>query len=71
MTPVAPEPDFATRIWRWLDTVRDAHASLNPTEVATLPKVTGSAEELLRAADMAIYKVKAVGKDGIHVTEER
>ena len=39
--------------------------------VATLPKVTGSAEELLRAADMAMYKVKAGGKDGIHVTEER
>jgi diguanylate cyclase (GGDEF)-like protein len=39
--------------------------------VATLPEVTGSAEELLRAADMAMYKVKAGGKDGIHVTEER
>lgn len=39
--------------------------------VVTLPKVTGSAEELLRAADMAMYRVKAGGKDGIHVTEER
>jgi diguanylate cyclase (GGDEF)-like protein len=35
--------------------------------VATLPKAAESAEELLRAADIAMYKVKAAGKDGIHV----
>lgn len=35
--------------------------------VATLPDVAGSAEELLQAADMAMYRVKAAGKDGIHV----
>jgi diguanylate cyclase (GGDEF)-like protein len=35
--------------------------------VATLPDVAMSAEELLRAADMAMYKVKASGKDGIHI----
>jgi diguanylate cyclase (GGDEF)-like protein len=35
--------------------------------VATLPDVAASAEELLRAADMAMYAVKAAGKDGIHV----
>jgi diguanylate cyclase (GGDEF)-like protein len=35
--------------------------------VATLPDVAASAEELLRAADMAMYQVKAVGKDGIHL----
>ena len=35
--------------------------------VATLPDVAGSAEELLRAADMAMYRVKAAGKDGIHI----
>ena len=35
--------------------------------VATLPDAAGSAEELLRAADTAMYKVKAAGKDGIHV----
>jgi len=35
--------------------------------VATLPDVANSAEELLRAADMAMYKVKASGKDGIHI----
>jgi diguanylate cyclase (GGDEF)-like protein len=35
--------------------------------VATLPEVAQSAEELLRVADMAMYRVKAAGKDGIHV----
>lgn len=35
--------------------------------VATLPDVAGSAEELLRAADTAMYKVKASGKNGIHI----
>jgi diguanylate cyclase (GGDEF)-like protein len=35
--------------------------------VATLPDVAASAEELLRAADTAMYKVKASGKDGIDV----
>jgi diguanylate cyclase (GGDEF)-like protein len=39
--------------------------------VATLPDAAGSAEELLRAADMAMYKVKAAGKDGIYVAEEQ
>jgi diguanylate cyclase (GGDEF)-like protein len=33
--------------------------------VSTLPDVAGTAEELLRAADKAMYKVKASGKDGI------
>ncbi len=35
--------------------------------VATLPEAAESAEELLRAADIAMYKVKAAGKDGYHV----
>jgi diguanylate cyclase (GGDEF)-like protein len=35
--------------------------------VATLTDGAGSAEELLRAADTAMYKVKASGKDGIHL----
>ena len=35
--------------------------------IATLPEVAESAEDLLRAADIAMYKVKAAGKDGIHV----
>jgi diguanylate cyclase (GGDEF)-like protein len=39
--------------------------------VATLPDVAGSAEELLRAADVAMYRVKSGGKDGIHVAEEQ
>jgi len=38
--------------------------------VATLPEVAGSAEELIRAADVAMYQVKAAGKDGIHVAQE-
>jgi diguanylate cyclase (GGDEF)-like protein len=37
--------------------------------VATLPNVSGSAEDLLKAADLAMYKVKNSGKNGIHVAE--
>ena len=35
--------------------------------VATLPDAAQTAEELLQAADTAMYKVKDAGKDGIHV----
>jgi diguanylate cyclase (GGDEF)-like protein len=38
--------------------------------VATLPDVTGSAEELLRAADRAMYRVKDTGKNGVSVAEK-
>ncbi len=38
--------------------------------VATLPDVAGSAEELLRAADTAMYRVKDAGKNGIHIAQE-
>jgi diguanylate cyclase (GGDEF)-like protein len=38
--------------------------------VATLPDAAGSADELLRAADRAMYRVKDVGKDGLHIAEE-
>ncbi len=38
--------------------------------VATLPDAAETAEELLKAADMAISKVKAAGKNGIHVAQE-
>ena len=38
--------------------------------VATLPDVAGTAEELLRAADKAMYKVKASGKDGFQAAPE-
>jgi diguanylate cyclase (GGDEF)-like protein len=38
--------------------------------VATLPDVADSAEELLRAADVAMYRVKAAGKDGICVAQQ-
>ena len=37
--------------------------------IATLPDVSGSAEDLLKAADRAMYKVKNSGKDSIHVAE--
>ena len=35
--------------------------------VATLPDVASTAEELVRAADMAMYRVKESGKNGILV----
>lgn len=38
--------------------------------VATLPDVAASAEELIRAADVAMYRVKDAGKNGIHIAEE-
>ena len=38
--------------------------------VATLPEDAGSAEELIRAADTAMYRVKARGKNGIYVAQE-
>jgi diguanylate cyclase (GGDEF)-like protein len=38
--------------------------------VATLPDVAASTEELIRAADRAMYRVKAAGKDGVHVAQE-
>jgi diguanylate cyclase (GGDEF)-like protein len=35
--------------------------------VATLPDAASSAEELMRAADVAMYRVKESGKDGVAV----
>ena len=35
--------------------------------VATLPDAAASVEELVQAADMAMYHVKESGKNGIHV----
>ena len=35
--------------------------------VATLPDAASSAEELVRAADVAMYRVKETGKDGVSV----
>jgi diguanylate cyclase (GGDEF)-like protein len=37
--------------------------------VATLPDVAGSAEELVRAADMAMYQVKDSGKNGVRIAQ--
>jgi GGDEF domain-containing protein len=36
---------------------------------ATLPDAASSAEELLRSADTAMYRVKDAGGDGIQVAE--
>jgi GGDEF domain-containing protein len=38
--------------------------------IAVLPDVTTSAEELIRAADRAMYQVKNTGKNGIFVAEK-
>jgi diguanylate cyclase (GGDEF)-like protein len=39
--------------------------------VATLlPELPKTAEELIKLADMAMYRVKAAGKDGIHFAKE-
>jgi diguanylate cyclase (GGDEF)-like protein len=35
--------------------------------VATLPDVAGSAEELMKAADLAMYRVKESGKNGVFI----
>ena len=37
--------------------------------IASLPDLSGSAEDLMRAADRAMYQVKNSGKNGIHVAE--
>ena len=37
--------------------------------VATLPDVAASAEELVRAADMAMYHVKESGKNGVRIAQ--
>lgn len=38
--------------------------------VATLPDVASSAEDLIKAADTAMYKVKAAGKNGVRLATE-
>jgi diguanylate cyclase (GGDEF)-like protein len=38
--------------------------------IATLPDVAASAEELMQAADRAMYKVKVSGKNGIHIAAD-
>ena len=37
--------------------------------IASLPDIPGSAEDLIKAADRAMYWVKDSGKDGFHVAE--
>ena len=38
--------------------------------IATLPDVAASSEELMQAADRAMYKVKVSGKNGIHLAAD-
>jgi diguanylate cyclase (GGDEF)-like protein len=38
--------------------------------LATLPGAANSAEDLLRAADRAMYRVKNAGKNGLHIAEK-
>jgi GGDEF domain-containing protein len=38
--------------------------------VATLPDVAASAEELVKAADVAMYRVKEKGKDGVFLASD-
>ncbi len=38
--------------------------------IATLPDVAASAEELMQAADKAMYRVKVSGKNGIHLAAD-
>ena len=38
--------------------------------IATLPDVAASADELVQAADRAMYKVKMSGKNGIHLASD-
>ena len=39
--------------------------------VATLPDAAATADELVQAADVAMYLVKDRGKDGIHAARTR
>lgn len=59
------------RSFRFLETDGLAVHLTASVGIATLPDVTTSAEELLRAADRAMYRVKDTGKNGIHVAQEQ
>lgn len=58
------------RSFRFLESERLAIRLTASIGVATLPDVTASSEELLRAADRAMYRVKDAGKNGIFVAEK-
>jgi diguanylate cyclase (GGDEF)-like protein len=57
------------RIQRHLFLVERGHGNRLTASigVATLPDVADTAEGLLQAADAAMYRVKATGKNGIHI----
>lgn len=58
------------RAWRFLSSDGLSVRQTVSIGVATLdPEAPISAEELLKAADMAMYRVKAAGKDGIEVAQ--
>jgi diguanylate cyclase (GGDEF)-like protein len=47
----------------------DVHLTVS-IGVAVLPDVAASAEELIRAADKAMYLVKDLGKNGVRLAAE-
>ena len=56
--------------WRFLASLGVSVHLTASIGIATLPDVAASTEELIRAADQAMYRVKAAGKDGVHVAQE-
>ena len=52
-----------------LERLRLLARAQRPVEPA-LPDVARSAEELVNAADRAMYKVKMTGKNGIHLAAD-
>lgn len=56
--------------WRFLASLGVSVHLTASIGIATLPDVAASTEELIRAADQAMYRVKAAGKDGVQVAQE-
>jgi len=59
VTLIFTKPDAAYAMVSWA----------SRTDFASLPDLSGSAEDLMRAVDRAMCLVKNSGKKGIHVAE--